>query len=245
VQLQSHKVISENFPFAELASEIFFLFLVIVVSFTVSYFLVELFPSTDSFFLGWIAVPCAIPKLVVLDSFLPWFPVLCLGIFLSEKKMAKEILIPTIVACGATFILVRCLYVFKTGFEFGNYRPILEALSGYSFFGMSKYPPDVAFITFWLSICLIMLLVLGQIPEYIFRQFPLKQLSFLGSAPLFFYVLHLFLCTLLSLPFKEGTTSLLGIYLEWVVVIILSYYPTKFYAKFKLTKHKDSWWRLF
>ena len=183
-------------------------------------------------------------SVILLDAWIPWMPVVLLGMLLARRRLSTQSLAVALAVTSSVFILFRTLFV-TTGFEFGSYRPILQPVTVFSFFGMSKYPPSLVFLCCWLSVDLAVLLLLRQLPEEWAARRPLSWLLVFGRAPLFFYALHLVVYPVLGLPFALEQTGLGGVYIEWLVGLLVCYYPTKLFGKFKLSTSKDSLWRLF
>ncbi len=195
--------------------------------------------------LAWLAGPCVYSGAILMDAWLPWLPVVLLGLLLARRNVSTASLVVALIVAASLFALFRPLYVAGV-IEFGSYRPIRTDLTGYSFFGMSKYPPSLTFLSWWLSVDLLLVLAFKSLPESWHRWPPLSWLLVLGRAPLFFYALHIVVYNVIGLPFAvAGATSLPGIYVEWALGLVLCYYPTKLFGRFKLSTSKDSLWRLF
>ena len=125
------------------------------------------------------------------------------------------------------------------------------------FVNASKYPPSMIY----------MMMTIG--PAFLFLSFAentpgkLRQkIMVFGKVPFFYYILHVFLIHFLALVlfyatghqwkdldfihFREGGFPygkgypLWLVYLVWVLVIIILYYPCKWYSRYKST-HKN-WW---
>ena len=84
-----------------------------------------------------------------------------------------------------------------------------------------------------------------QLPERWAERPPLSWLLVFGRAPLFFYALHMCVYAFMGLPFALEMTGLGGVYVEWIVGLLVCYYPTKLFGRFKQSTSKDSLWRLF
>ncbi len=178
------------------------------------------------------------------DAWVPWLPVVLLGMLLARRRLSSGSLLVALAVTVSLFVLFRTLYV-TGGFEFGSFRPILQPLTVYSFFGMSKYPPSLTFLCCWLSVDLFLLLLFRQLPERWSERPPLSWLLVFGRAPLFFYALHICVYSVMALPFAMEQTGLGGVYVEWLVGLLVCYYPTKLFGRFKQSTSKDSLWRLF
>jgi hypothetical protein len=66
----------------------------------------------------------------------------------------------------------------------------------------------------------------------------------LGRAPLFFYILHLWLFLVIGLAIP-GDLSLLGMYPVWIGGVLLLLLACARYDRFKRDQPPDSYWRLF
>jgi len=187
------------------------------------------------------------PHFGVVDPFLPWLPVVLLGALLARRTtLSSFVLAMSGAALVALFLVLRLPYALTTTFRFGSFRPIEQPLTFYSFMGLSKYPPSLTFLCFFLSVDLLFLAAMRLLPEGAMEWPVLAQFVVLGTAPLFFYCLHLLVFGLLAAPFApEFSTTLAGIYLLWAMGIALCYFPTQMYAKFKMGTPKDSIWRFF
>jgi hypothetical protein len=71
----------------------------------------------------------------------------------------------------------------------------------------------------------------------------IRPVKVFGSAPLFFYMIHFIIYGIMRTPFPSGT-ALYGVYIEWAVGLFVIYPLVKAYANFKLSKPKDSIWRM-
>jgi hypothetical protein len=125
-----------------------------------------------------------------------------------------------------------------------------------SFLNVTKYPPSLLYTLMTLGPALILLALLEK-PLNSFE----KLIMPIGRVPLFFYILHIFLIHGLAIiavvasgrawtdmifttmqnakdsPWLTGY----GVYLVWIVVILLLYPLCKWYDRYK-TNHKEKWW---
>ena len=181
---------------------------------------------------------------------LPWIGVILLGYFIApifsgstSAKKRKKILINIGVACIAILLILR-------GFNiYGETLPWVLSENGVtsikSFINYSKYPPSLDFLLFTLSISLIVLAAL----EGVNNRFT-KVIEYFGSAPMFFYIVHLYvlLVSYRILVITFGTTKgdywgLDAIWQVWAVaslLAILLYWPTKAFSRFK-QKTRSPW----
>jgi uncharacterized membrane protein len=199
---------------------------------------------------------------VVSYPFLPWLGVMILGYAMgkfylpnispkSRQKMLKRIGIAVIIL----FILIRWINCY------GDMHPWSRQQSGlYSFFDFiktSKYPPSLLYILMTIGPGLIFLAFAENISGRV-----KDKITLFGKVPFFYYVLHVFLIHSLSWlaffasghgwkdldfdHFRDASLppgcgySLWIVYVVWAMVIIILYFPCKWYNRYKST-HRD-WW---
>ena len=107
------------------------------------------------------------------------------------------------------------------------------------FLTVTKYPPSLAFFSITLGLDLLLLAILSRVA----RSSLVAPLAVFGRAPLFFYLLHLYLLAAVSWGFREGTTFAV-MYGVWAAAIVAMYPLCRRYAAFKAAKPPTSWWRL-
>lgn len=126
-----------------------------------------------------------------------------------------------------------------------------------SFINVSKYPPSLLYSCLTLSVGLFVLAVTENARGKLAAFFKVY-----GSVPFFYYVLHFYLIRILSvvLFFAQGFKSSqiitpnmpflfsppgMGLnlgytYLVWLGIILLLYYPCRWFSKYK--QHHKQWW---
>ena len=199
---------------------------------------------------------------VVAYPFLPWLGLMILGyatgkLFLPEVDpvFRKKTLRITGLISVLLFIIIRFsnLYGDMHLWEAQN-STIFTLLD---FINTSKYPPSLLYIVMTMGPALILLSFL----EKSSNRFSKKIIVF-GKVAFFYYVIHVFLIHSMSwlaffmtghswndldfdhfrqgsLPLESGY-SLWIVYVVWALVIIILYFPCKWYSKYKAT-HKH-WW---
>jgi hypothetical protein len=110
------------------------------------------------------------------------------------------------------------------------------------FLNVVKYPPSLAFLTITLGINLLLLEMWRWAePRLQSRCHPFLVF---GRAPLFFYLLHLWVYGLLGLLFKTGT-GWVTMYCFCLLGLVILYPLCYWYIGFKSHKPVTSFWRFF
>lgn len=126
--------------------------------------------------------------------------------------------------------------------SFGNIRP-RAGDSWIDFLNVVKYPPSMVFTLLTTGMNLIILWLFSKLAKA--RSIILEPLAVFGRAPLFFYVLHLFLYAALGYLFAPRGTSIIAMYPYWLLGLILLYPLCLWYGRVKQRKALTSLWRLF
>ena len=182
---------------------------------------------------------------------LPWIGVILLGYACgpwfakgSDPQRRIRRLAMTGVGLVLGFVLIRYLNVYgdKPWFVAEN-----STRTVMSFLALTKYPPSLLFLMPTVGTgCLLLALF-----EKFENSRVMPHLALLGGAPMFYYVLHLYVLKLiynvaLALygPTKGtvfGVDNLSTVWI-WVALLILPlYYPTRWFAQLK-QRRKDIWW---
>ena len=186
---------------------------------------------------------------------LPWIGVIALG-FISGPWFSN--IIPTeqrqkmMLSYGFLglflFLLIRFLnfYGDHPWINTGDFTTTLM-----SFLSLTKYPPSLLFNLSMLSLGFLFLYLFEKLQNHKIVQI----MSHFGAAPMFFYVLHLFV---LQILYKIGYSMLgpnQGHYLSfpsvsyiWFTFIILTialYFPTKWFAQYKQANKHIAWLKYF
>jgi uncharacterized membrane protein len=189
---------------------------------------------------------------------LPWIGVMAAGFALGpvlERPQAERNRALIVLGLGAiaAFIFLRAVGVYGDPSPWVRYDdPVTTVLS---FFKVTKYPPSLEYLLMTLGPALIVLVLLerlsGRVAEW---------LETFGTAPFFYYIVHLYLIHGLAiltgmatgfgaaaiahlsrdLPAEYGF-SLPVVYLIWAGVLITLYRPTKWFGAMK-AKRKEWWW---
>jgi uncharacterized membrane protein len=140
------------------------------------------------------------------------------------------------VALLLLFIVVRGLN------GFGNIRPRAGS-TWIDFLNVVKYPPSIAFSLLTMGINLIILAVFVKVSERTWRW--LKPIAVFGQAPLFFYILHLFVYAALGHLLTPHGTSIAAMYPYWLLGLLILFPLTWWYGRFKRRQPVTSIWRFF
>jgi uncharacterized membrane protein len=197
------------------------------------------------------------PVIFVGYPLVPWFAVMSLGfvlgdVFRWELRRRRQFLIRAGIAATLAFIVLRYFNLYGDPNPWSPQRSVGLTLS--SFGNTTKYPPSLMYLLMTLGPTLIMLALLENA-----RGAVSKVISVYGRVPMFYYILHIFLIHTLAYGFAiyqggDGSflnldvqnfprwygTSLPGVYLAWLIVVALLYWPCKRFAQVKATR-KD-WW---
>lgn len=195
---------------------------------------------------------------------LPWLGIMILGYSLGyiyqkdfDITIRKKYLLIMGISATLAFFILRGINIY------GDLRP-WEAQDSLtktimSFFKVTKYPPSLAYTLITIGPALLFL--------YAFEATKNKITAFFlvfGRVPLFYYFLHILVIHVLAilgmLLFGDDWTlmiltqdvfsnaklmdygySLLIVYLVWIGVIALMYYPSRRYMIYK-ANNKDKWW---
>ena len=198
----------------------------------------------------------------VLYAILPWTGVMLLGytfgtLYRADHKPAvrKSILLYSSIVMLLAFLILRFANGYGDPAPWTVQKNSLFTLM--SFLNVSKYPPSLMYCCLTLSVGLFVLAVTENVGGKLAAFFKVY-----GSVPFFYYILHFYLIRTLSvivffaqgfktsqivtpnMPFlfePPGMGFSLGIaYLFWLGIILLLYYPCKWFSNYKKT-HKQ-WW---
>jgi uncharacterized membrane protein len=199
---------------------------------------------------------------VVMYPFLPWLGLMILGYVVGQlylngvdsfyrRRTLRIIGLTTTVL----FVAIRAINIY------GDMHPwkaqMTTIFTILDFINTSKYPPSLLYILMTIGPALIVLSYIEKTPGSI-----ANKIIVFGKVPFFYYVLHVFLihtsAWLLffatghswseldfdhfrngSLPFGSGH-DLWVVFAVWMVVVVILYFPCRWYAKYKSTH--QYWW---
>ena len=195
---------------------------------------------------------------------IPWFGLITLGYcfgtlykkdFNAERR--KKYLIWLGVSCIILFFIIRGINSYGDLVPWSAQDTVTKTVL--SFFKVTKYPPSLAYLLITLGPALLFLYVIEGIKNRI-----TDFLLVFGRVPLFYYFLHIIIIHTLAIigilifggdwtnmiltrdVFRNAKLlnygySLFIVYLVWILVITLLYFPSKSYMTYK-AKNKDKWW---
>jgi uncharacterized membrane protein len=170
---------------------------------------------------------------------LPWLELVVFGMLfgrwlLADEKKTYQKGLWLGIALLVLFLVIR----YADGF--GNIRP-RAGDTWIDFLNVVKYPPSLAFTFLTMGVNLLALWgfsMAGKSVETVSRP-----LVAFGNAPLFVYVLHLFLYMLMGRYFEPYGTSLPAMYPYWLIGLALLYPLALWYRRFKQKQAPTSIWR--
>ena len=184
-------------------------------------------------------------KIKVSYPTLPWIGVICLGYFIApifSSKFETNKRLRILFSLGAfsllILLIIRLINVYVEPVMWTSFDNWL--LTVQSFVNFTKYPPSLGFLLITLGVAFIVLALLEKT-----YSDNLNFLRYYGSAPLFFYLLHLYVLLILYWVLVSIFGTNKGIYYGvdtvwqvWAISIVLSlvlYFPTKIFSNFKKT----------
>lgn len=192
-------------------------------------------------FVRLLVIPGRTAHVVVFYPVIPWLGVAGLGVllgrWLAETSNGKT---PLTWAgwCGVLGLVVFALIRSIGGS--GNLHPPAPGWIG--FFNLTKYPPSVAFICLTMGVNCLLLWVLSM--KGVAQGALFKTMAVYGRAPLFFYVVHLYLYGIMGWLVPAGVAPA-PMMLFWLAGLVLLYPLCKRYDYYKHRRPIASLWRYF
>lgn len=202
-------------------------------------------------------------KLLCAYAALPWTGIMLLGYALGkwyqpgfDALQRRKLLLTTGFGVIGLFILLRL------NNAYGDPRPWSEQKNSVftllSFLNVNKYPPSLMYACMTLGPGMIALALLERAQNRV-----TNVLNVFGRVPFLYYLVHVylihFLCMILffaeGYTLEDNFTKVMGfgfrplenfgfslgiVYLIWILVVLLCWFPTKWYERYKRT-HKQ-WW---
>lgn len=195
---------------------------------------------------------------------LPWFGVIILGYVFGSiyRKDYNEKLRKRILAWLGLGSII-CFFLLRFINNYGNPNPWTSqktpVFTLLSFLNVEKYPPSLDYLLITLGAGFLFLYLMENIKNRVTSFFIV-----FGRVPFFYYVLHILLIHILAIigliitgkdwhimilessSFRNGALSGYGyslwvVYLVWIFVVAVLYYPSKKYMEYKI-KHRTKWW---
>jgi uncharacterized membrane protein len=186
-------------------------------------------------------IPGISQHLLVVYPVIPWLAGAAAGMYFGHWWRGNPVDASRRVWIVGAVLLLSGIAVRAVG-GWGNIR--LPRDTGWiEFLNNVKYPPSLVFWTMSLGIALLLLSALTAAPKSLRSE--QSPLIVFGQTPLFFYVMHFYLLALCAFVFFRDPASLEGAYVVWAGVLVALYPVCAWYRRFKMTKPKDSLWRLF
>jgi uncharacterized membrane protein len=167
----------------------------------------------------------------------PWLGVAGLGLLFGRLLKENKDRAERVAGWTGLGFLVLFVIIRTTG-GFGNLHEVSEGWLG--FLNVIKYPPSLAFLTMTLGINLIFMAIWKWNEPFLQNRY--HPLLVFGRVALFFYVLHLWVYSLLGLFFTGGS-GLTTMYGFWLLGLVILYPLCYRYNRFTSRKPLDSLWR--
>ena len=187
--------------------------------------------------------------LYVLYPLIPWIGVMAAGYLLGpvmqlDARPRQRILFQLGAAITLGFIILRATNLY------GDPAPwmIQETWLGtlLSFLNCEKYPPSLLYLMMTLGPALMLLAAF----EHAKGSFA-RILAVFGQIPFFYYIIHIYLIHLLAVATAFAMTgdlvrtpeidlSLVGVYLVWLLVLVLLYPVCRWFSELKSSRR--GWW---
>ncbi len=182
---------------------------------------------------------------------LPWIGVILLGYACgpwfakgSDPTLRLKKLILLGLGMIVAFVVIRYANVYGDKPWFTGETPLRTVMS---FLALTKYPPSLLFLLPTVGTGVLLLALFEKYQD----SAALPHLAYLGGAPMFFYILHLYtlkgiyhVALMLYGPVKGtvfGVDNLSTVWIWVFLLIVPLYLPTRWFAGFK-QRRKDIWW---
>ncbi|KVV07112.1 MULTISPECIES: DUF1624 domain-containing protein [unclassified Pseudomonas] len=186
---------------------------------------------------------------------LPWIGVIALGYCVGpwftrsvSAHVRQRYLLLTGTGLLLGFVALRWLNGYGEA-QWTNYGNITHTLM--SFFNITKYPPSLLFLTLTLGVGLLLLLAFERVQQHKW----LSTLAVLGGAPMFFYLLHLYVLKVLYVlcvavfGLNHGTyfgfDGIGAVWLTAIALVTALYWPVSWFAGLKSRRRDITWLKYF
>jgi uncharacterized membrane protein len=187
--------------------------------------------------------------LYILYPLVPWIGVMASGYLLGpvmqlDQGKRQRILLAVGAAIAAGFLVLRITNVYGDPTPWTPQDTWLSTIL--SFFNCEKYPPSLLYLMMTLGTALILLALFEQV-----RGALASFLSTFGRVPFFYYVVHIYLIHALAVATAFAITgalattpeinfSLTGVYIVWLMVVVLLYPICHWFSELK--EKSSGWW---
>lgn len=186
---------------------------------------------------------------------LPWIGVIalgyCIGPWFARSASAnkrQQYLLRSGLGALLGFVLLRLLNGYGEA-AWVHHEEWLATLM--SFFNITKYPPSLLFLALTLGTGLLLLLAFERAQQRLW----IRTLAVFGAAPMFFYLLHLYVLKVLYLicvavlGLNQGSyfgfDSIAAVWLTAVLLAAALYLPVRWFAALKGRRRDISWLKYF
>ena len=199
---------------------------------------------------GWIEVSEGL-RLRTSYPLLPWIGVIALGFAIgpwfgrdSDAGQRRQRLLATAAGALGVFLVLRLLNGYGEKPWLSGETAVQTLMS---FFNITKYPPSLVFLALTLGIGLLLLVLFERRNDG--RM--VRWLAVFGAAPMFFYLLHLYVLKLLYLASVAiwgtnhgsyfGFDSVLAVWLAAALLAVALYLPVRWFARLKARRRDIAW----
>ena len=199
---------------------------------------------------GWIEVSEGM-RLRTSYPLLPWIGVIALGFAIgpwfgrgSDAGQRRKRLLATAGGALGVFLVLRLLNGYGEKPWFSGETTVQTLMS---FFNITKYPPSLLFLALTLGIGLLLLVLFERRNDG--RM--VRWLAVFGAAPMFFYLLHLYVLKLLYLACMAiwgtnhgqyfGFDSVLAVWVAAALLALALYLPVRWFARLKARRRDIRW----
>lgn len=183
---------------------------------------------------------------------LPWIAVISLGFIAGswfDKNVSfqtrKSYLLKGSISLLTAFIVIRFINIYGDKEKYISYDSLIDTLL--SFFNVTKYPPSLLFLLLTLGISAFLLIFFEKYKN----SKAILWLKDFGAAPMFFYILHLYILKFLYLicvanfGLNQGSyfgfNNMWQIWLVTIILVFILYFPTRWYANLKQRRRDLKW----
>ena len=187
--------------------------------------------------------------LYILYPLVPWIGVMASGYLLGpvmqlDQGKRQRILLAVGAAITVGFLVLRVTNVYGDPTPWTPQDTWLSTIL--SFFNCEKYPPSLLYLMMTLGTALILLALFEQV-----RGALASFLATFGRVPFFYYVVHIYLIHALAVATAFAITgalattpeinfSLTGVYIVWLMVVVLLYPICRWFSELK--EKSSGWW---